>query len=98
MFFVPGTKVYEENEGNLIHKNWEKYDGNVVHYPKNIKPHELQEEIIIASAKIYSLKRLLYAIVSYRWINKVLFTGEFFWQMNLRKELKKEIPFLIKFA
>ena len=91
MFFVPGTPVYEENKDILIHENWEKYDGNVVHYPKNIKPHELQEEIISASRKIYSIKRLIYAITHYKKINKILFMGEFFWQRNLRKELKNEI-------
>jgi radical SAM superfamily enzyme YgiQ (UPF0313 family) len=94
MFFTPGTPVYESSKDSLIHENWEKYDGNVVHYPKNIKPHELQREIISASAKIYSLGNLLRAILTYRWINKVLFIGEYFWQMSLRKDLRREIPYL----
>lgn len=94
MFFVPGTPVYEENKSILIHKNWEKYCGNVVHYPKNIKPHELQEEIISASSRIYSVKRLIYAVFHYKRINKILFMGEFFWQRNLRKELKNELEYL----
>ncbi|GHV12052.1 B12-binding domain-containing radical SAM protein [Spirochaetia bacterium] len=95
MFFVPGTPVYDTNKDNLIHTNWEKYCGNVVHYPKNIKPHELQEEIIKASAKIYSVKRLIHALFRYsRFINKVLFIGEFFWQASMRADLKKELPYL----
>lgn len=94
MFFVPGTPVYEESKSRLIHQNWEKYDGNVVHYPKNIKPHELQMEIISASRKIYSFRRLLHAVFCYKKVNKILFIGEFFWQKSLRKDLKKELPYL----
>jgi radical SAM superfamily enzyme YgiQ (UPF0313 family) len=97
LFFTPGTPFYEQNKERLIHRDWSKYDGNVVHYPKNLKPHELQKEIIIASKKIYSIKKLLYALFHYKWFNKIIFTGEFFWHMNMRKELKKEIPFLKRF-
>ncbi|MDR2841928.1 MAG: B12-binding domain-containing radical SAM protein, partial [Spirochaetaceae bacterium] len=95
MFFVPGTPVYDTNKDSLIHTNWEKFCGNVVHYPKKIKPHELQEEIIKASAKIYSPKRLLHALFRRsRFINKVLFIGEFFWQASMRADLRKELPYL----
>jgi len=94
MFFIPGTPVYETNKDRLIHENWEKYNGNVVHYPKNIKPHELQEEIIYASAKIYSIKRLIHAIIYFKWINKIVFIGEYFWQRSVREELKHELPYL----
>jgi len=94
MFFTPGTLSYEQNKDILIHENWEKYNGNVVHYPKNIKPHELQEEIITASRKIYSVRRLIHAIVYYKFINKVLFVGEFFWHMSVRADLKKELRYL----
>jgi anaerobic magnesium-protoporphyrin IX monomethyl ester cyclase len=94
LFFTPGTPVYEKNKHLLIHQNWEKYNGNVVHFPKNIKPHELQVEIIIASKKIYSFKRLLFAIFHYKWIDKMLFIGEYFWQKSMRNDLKKEISFL----
>jgi radical SAM superfamily enzyme YgiQ (UPF0313 family) len=94
LFFTPGTPFFEKNRNILIHQNWDKYNGNVVHFPKNIKPHELQEEIILASAKIYSLKRLIYAIAHYKWINKVLFIGEYFWQKSMRRDLKKELGYL----
>jgi len=91
LFFTPGTPFFEKNKHLLIHQNWDKYSGNVVHYPKNIAPDDLQKEIIIASKKIYSFKRLIYAVFRYRWINKVLFIGEYFWQKSMRKELEKEI-------
>ena len=94
LFFTPGTSFFESNKGILIHQNWDKYCGNVVHYPKNIKPHELQQEIIISSSKIYSFRRLLNAIFRYKWIDKVLFIGEFFWQIKFRKELKNEAKYL----
>lgn len=95
MFFVPGTPVYERAKDNLIHENWEKYCGNVVHYPAHIKPHELQMEIIRASARIYSPRRLLHALLHYPWINKMLFVGEFFWQISFRSDRKKELANLL---
>jgi hypothetical protein len=66
----------------------------VVHYPKKIKPYELQEEIIIASEKIYSFKRLIYSFFHFKWINKILFIGEYFWQKSMRNDLRKEIEYL----
>jgi len=94
MFFVPGTVAYDTHKNSLIHENWEKYNGNVVHYPKNISPYDLQKEIIYASRKIYSLKRLLANLFRYKWVNKILFFGEFFWQRSFRKELADELSFL----
>lgn len=94
MFFTPGTKFYEENKNKLIHKNWEKYDGHVVHYPENIKPYELQQEIIIALKKIYSVKRLLKAILFSKGIFKILFIGEFFWLREVIRNYKKEVKSL----
>lgn len=91
LFFTPGTPFFDKNKALLIHRNWEKYSGNVVHYPKNIAPDDLQEEIIIASRKIYSFKRLMYALFHYKWINKVLFVGEYFWQKSMRNDLRKEM-------
>ena len=96
LFFTPGTPFFEKNKHLLIHQNWEKYNGNVVHYPKNIQPAELQEEIIIASKKIYSFKRLIYSVFHYKWIDKMLFFGEFFWQRSMRNDLRKEISYLEK--
>ena len=94
LFFTPGTPFFKDNEHILIHQNWNKYNGNVVHYPKNISPYELQKEIIIASAKIYSFKRLIHAILHYKWINKILFIGEYFWQKSFRSDLRKELKTL----
>jgi radical SAM superfamily enzyme YgiQ (UPF0313 family) len=94
MYFVPGTPVYEVNKENLLHTNWAKYNGNVVHYPKKISPYDLQLENIQASAKIYSVKRLISAVLLEDWIHKVLFIGEFFWQKSIRDELKRELPYL----
>ena len=94
MFFTPGTSAVAENNQSHIHQDWEQYCGHVVHYPMNLKPHELQEVIIEASRRIYSLGNLLYALIHYRWVSKVLFVGEYFWQKNLRKDLARELPYL----
>ncbi|MFP3153046.1 B12-binding domain-containing radical SAM protein [Lachnospiraceae bacterium ZAX-1] len=92
MYFVPGTPVYEANESRLLHKNWAKYNGNVVHRPQNISPHDLQKEILYASAKIYSAKRLISVLFNWRFTDKMLFWGEYFWQKDVRSALKLELP------
>jgi hypothetical protein len=94
MYFVPSTPAYEKNKDKLIHENWAKYTGNVVHYPAKISPYDLQQEIILAITKIYSVKRLLYALLHEKWFYKILFVGEFFWQRSIRSNLKRELPFL----
>jgi radical SAM superfamily enzyme len=94
MYFVPSTPAYEKSKNKLIHENWEKYTGNVVHYPANISPYDLQQEIIFAITKIYSIKRLLHALLHEKWYYKILFVGEFFWQRSIRSNLKRELPFL----
>ena len=65
-----------------------------MHYPKNMTPARLQREIITASAEIYSVKRLIGAVLHKRGLERLLFMGEFFWQKNVRRELKKELPYL----
>lgn len=47
MYFVPGTPAYEANKDRLLHRNWAKYNGNTVHYPKNMTPYELQLEQMV---------------------------------------------------
>jgi radical SAM superfamily enzyme YgiQ (UPF0313 family) len=91
MYFIPGTPVYEENKDRLIHEDWSKYNGNVVHFPANISPADLQNEIIIASSKIYSFSRLLNAIFRKRGMDRKLFIGEYFWQKSVRSDLKSEM-------
>jgi radical SAM superfamily enzyme YgiQ (UPF0313 family) len=91
MYFVPGTPVYHQNESNLLHKDWSKYNGNIVHKTKNISPDEMQQEIIIASTIIYSFGNLCRVIFSKKTLEeKVLFIGESFWHADSRKKLKRE--------
>ncbi len=94
MYFVPGTPVFQQNKDRLLHRNWSKYKGHVVHIPKHITPYQLQLEHIHASRKIYSWKRLLRALVTEDRIHKILFLGEFFWHMSIRQELRRELPML----
>ena len=94
MYFVPSTPAYEKNKDRLIHQDWSKYTGNVVHYPTKISPYDLQREIILAITKIYSVKRLFSALFTEKWYYKILFIGEFFWQRSIRANLKRELPFL----
>jgi radical SAM superfamily enzyme YgiQ (UPF0313 family) len=94
MYFVPGTPVYDANKERLLHEDWSKCTGNVVHHPRNISPADLQREIIHASAKIYSPKRLIRALFTKSFADKVLFLGEFFWQKSVRGDLRRELPYL----
>lgn len=94
MYFVPGTPVYEANKDRLLHQNWSKYNGCVVHYPKHISPYQLQLEHIHASMKIYSWKRLLRSILLDDWTHKIMFIGEFFWHRSICMDLKEELPYL----
>ncbi len=94
MYFVPGTPVYDTHKDRLLHEDWSKCIGNVVHYPAKISPYDLQKEIIHASRKIYSFKRLFAAIFRKRGIGRVLFIGEFIWQWDVRRSLARELPFL----
>ena len=93
MYFAPGTPAYSAYEGELLHKDWNFYNGCVVHNPRGMSPVQLQREVIACSKRVYSLKRLAHALVHYRGLDLVLFLGEFFWQMseraNWRKNLKK---------
>lgn len=94
MYFVPGTPVYETHKDKLIHRDWSKYNGNVVHYPEKISPYDLQLEIIHASRKIYSFRRLIHAIIYKHGMERLLFLGEYFWQKSVRDDLKAQLPYL----
>jgi radical SAM superfamily enzyme YgiQ (UPF0313 family) len=98
MYFVPTTPAFDANKDRLIHQAWGKYTGNVVHYPAKITPYDLQQEIIYAISKVYSVKRLFHAVFHERWFDKMLFLGEFFWQRSVRASLKRELPFLKRLA
>lgn len=95
MYFIPGTPVYETHKDRLIDRNdWSRNTGKVVHYPVIMTPAQLQREIIIASGKIYSFKRLVNAILHKRGLERVLFIGEYFWQKDIRTELRSELKYL----
>lgn len=96
MYFVPGTPVYDTHKDKLIYCDWSKYNGNVVHYPEKISPYDLQLEIIHASRKIYSFRRLIDAIIHERGTERLLFVGEYFWQKGVRADLKAQLPYLKK--
>ncbi len=51
-------------------------------------------EHIKASRKIYSVSRLIQALLHEDNLHKLLFLGEFFWHMSIRQDLKKELPYL----
>ena len=60
-------------------------------------PYELQLENIDASRRIYSVGRLIKALLFEDFVHKVLFTGEFFWHWSTRSDMKKELEYLRTF-
>lgn len=94
MYFIPGTPVYETHKNKLINHDWSRCVGKVVHFPEKMSPTELEQEIINASKKIYSVKRLINAIFHKKGLERILFVGEFFWQKSVRSDLKKDMIFL----
>ena len=60
----PGTAAYQELKGQLLHSNWEYFDGlHLVMEPKKCTSYELQTAVIREMQRFYSLKR---ALGSYR--------------------------------
>lgn len=58
---LPGTRqtAQFEAEGRIFTKNWSLYDGHhVVFWPKQMTPYELQEAVLQAHKRFYSLKRV----------------------------------------
>ncbi len=98
MYFVPGTPVYESHKDRLLHRDWSRYNGHTVHRPARMTPYELQMEHIRASRKIYSVHRLIQALLHEDRLHKLLFVGEFFWHMSIRADLRKELPYLKKMS
>lgn len=95
MYFVPGTPVYETHKDSLIEPGkWSRCVGKTVHYPKNMTPAQLQREVIEASRLIYSRRRLLQALFKKRGSERILFIGEYFWQKEVRRDMKRELPYL----
>lgn len=94
MYFVPGTRAWDDHHERLIHTDWDKYLGHVVHYPSHISPADLQLEIIDASRRVYSPARLVQKLLRPHGASRRLFVGEVFWQRSVRRKLANELPYL----
>lgn len=92
MYFIPGTRSYEEHRSELIPKSpWSRCVGRAVHHPKHMSARQLQQEVINASKAIYAPKELLAALVTKRGIERLLLIGEFFWQASERYDMEREM-------
>ena len=59
---LPGTRqtAQLETDGRIFTKNWSLYDGHhVVFWPKNMTPYELQDAIMRAQRRFYSVRKMV---------------------------------------
>ncbi len=67
---APGTEWFAEMDadGRLFHKRWDLYDGqHIAMYPLRMSPAELQDELLKAYRRFYSLRRWFHQLVRRRW-------------------------------
>ncbi len=63
---IPGTRLYDamEREGRILYRDWTRYDGHsVVFQPKRMTPEELQQSVMRAMRRFYSLPRALASLL-----------------------------------
>lgn len=78
---LPGTKLYRrlEEEGRLLHSNWDDYDGQtVVFKPQGMSVEDLQAGFRKVVQKVYSFERI-YRILASCW-------QEDFWKKSNQKD------------
>lgn len=59
---LPGTRqtAQLEAEGRIFTKNWSLYDGHhVVFWPKNMTPYELQDAVLRAQRRFYTVRKMI---------------------------------------
>lgn len=59
---LPGTRqtAQLEAEGRIFTKNWSLYDGHhVVFWPKNMTPYELQDAVLRAQRRFYTVRKMV---------------------------------------
>ena len=81
---LPGTRLYNrfEDEGRLLHKNWDDYDGQTVVYtPQGMTPEQLQDGFRKVVREVYSFERI-YRILDRYWHN------DYWRSSNLRDPIK----------
>lgn len=58
----PGTRSFTENKNNILHQQWNKYDGmHVIVKPQNCSAYDMQMSIVDQMNRFYSIKRALTA-------------------------------------
>jgi len=73
---APGTKIYDDlkAQNRIFTRDWDLYDGqHIVFNPKQLSPRELQQNVMLAYAKFYSLRRGFVALVKLRFANALFY-------------------------
>ena len=61
-------------QNRIFTRDWDLYDGqHIVFNPKQLSPRELQQNVMLAYAKFYSLRRGFVALVKLRFANALFY-------------------------
>jgi radical SAM superfamily enzyme YgiQ (UPF0313 family) len=89
----PGTRFYKqiEQEGRLLHKDWEKYDtAHVVFRPRKMSVQELEEGFVWLYKKVLSLKSIALRLTRARTNSQFFLPDNLAFRSCLLKMLRKE--------
>ncbi len=88
----PGTAAYEEVKGNLLHREWNIFDGmHVVVNPEKCSAYDMQMAIVQEMKRFYSLKRVVTAFKRGRsWRVKYRAGGHYL----IRKWIKENAKYI----
>jgi len=79
---IPGTRLFEQlsSQGRILTKDWSLYDGtHVVFEPKKISAFELQNRVLKAWKKFYTISRLKWFLLSRYLIRNWKKANKNFW-------------------
>jgi radical SAM superfamily enzyme YgiQ (UPF0313 family) len=95
---IPGTTLYDtlDRENRILDRDWGTFDGlHVKHRPRRFSPWQLQEALVVAHRRFYTLGRVLERLLSGRFRATYL---SLFARLEIRRWLRRERLYLEGFA
>jgi radical SAM superfamily enzyme YgiQ (UPF0313 family) len=91
---IPGTELFASlhREGRILDREWGTFDGlHVKHRPRGFTPGQLQEALVFAHRRFYTLARVFERLLSGRFRATYL---SLFALLEIRRWLRRERPYL----